>query len=329
MGSRRSFIAGSMASAATLLLGARSAKAQQLEKVSFRFNWAWVGNYSPVVLGRERGYFKELGIDLDVAQGKGSGATARQVGSKNDMFAWADTGAVMVARAQGIPIVEVMTLARSNLGVLWISGRGLEVKTARDLIGKKVSATPGDGNSQIWPAVLAANNMKANDVEMVYLDGTASLAALREGRVDAAFGGSSDQPVTLRANGFDAKCVTYAELGVPTLGSGVITHVDTLKERPDLVQKIVKGVQRSWEAALKEPDAAVNALMKISTTPLNIKVVRDSLHVFQGLATNTSPTGYMNPTDMEKTLDIMKRYAGVKTDLPATAFYTNQFIKAT
>ncbi|MBN3763495.1 ABC transporter substrate-binding protein [Burkholderia sp. Ac-20365] len=326
--SRRDFIAGWALSAAGLLIGGRSASAQQLEKVTFRFNWSWVGNYAPVVLGRERGYFKELGIDLEVAQGKGSGATARQVGSKNDMFAWVDTGAVMAARAQGIPIIEVMTVARSNLGVLWISGRGLEVKNARDLIGKKVSATPGDGNSQIWPAVLAANRMKASDVEMVYLDGTASLAALREGRVDASFGGVSDQPVTLRANGFNAKSLTYAELGAPTLGSGVITHIDTLKERPELVQKVVKGVQRSWAAALKEPDAAVDALMKVSETPLNVKVIRDGLHVFQGLATNTTPTGYMNPADMEKTLDIMKTYAGVKTDLPATAFYTNQFIKS-
>jgi NitT/TauT family transport system substrate-binding protein len=327
MMSRRVFIAGSAATAAGLLLGGRNVRAQQLEKVSFRFNWSWVGNYAPVVLGRERGYFRELGIDLDVAQGKGSGATVRQVGSKNDMFAWADTSAVMAARAQGIPIVEVMTLTKSNLGVLWIAGRGLEVKSARDLIGKKVSATPGDGNTQIWPAVLAANKMKESDVDMVYLDGTASLAALREGRVDASFGGVSDQPVTLRANGFDAKSVTYAELGVSNLGSGVITHLDTLKARPDLVQKIVKGVQRSWEAALKEPDAAVRALLKLSETPLNEKVIRDGLHVFQGLTTGSSPTGFMRPEDMVQTLNVMKTYGGVKTDLPATDFYTNQFIK--
>jgi NitT/TauT family transport system substrate-binding protein len=326
MVTRRNFIAGSLASAATLIVGAGEARAQQLEKVTLRFNWAWTGNYSPVVLGLERGYFRDEGLDLEVAQGKGSGATARQVGTKNDTFAWVDTAAVIAARSQGIPIVEVMTMAKSNLGVLWISGRGLEVRTARDLIGKKVSATPGDGNTQIWPAVLAANNMKASDVELVYLDGTASLAALREGRVDASFGGVSDQPVTLRANGFNAKSVTYADLGVPTLGSGLITHVDTMKARPDLVKKVVKGVQRSWEAALKDPDAAVNALMKISTTPLNGRVIRDGLTVFQGLATNTTPTGFINPQAMEKTLEIMKKFAGAKSDLEASSVYTNQFV---
>jgi hypothetical protein len=30
---------------------------------------------------------------------------------------------------------------------------------------------------------------------------------------------------------------------------------------------------------------------------------------------------------MVQTLNVMKSYGGVKTDLPATDFYTNQFIK--
>ena len=30
---------------------------------------------------------------------------------------------------------------------------------------------------------------------------------------------------------------------------------------------------------------------------------------------------------MEKILDLLKEYGGVKTDLPATAFYTNEFVE--
>lgn len=325
MTSRRSFLLGAATAAGSLMLGASRVRAQTLEKVTFRFNWSWVGNYAPVVLGQQRGYYKELGIDLVLGQGKGSGATVRQAGAKNDDFVWADTSALIVAAAQGVPVKEVMCLANSNLGVYWIEGR-IDVKSARDLIGKKVSATPGDGNTQMWPAVVAANNMKPGDVELVYLDGMAAIAALREGRVDAAFGGASDQPVTLRNNGFAAKCMTYAEMGVPTLGSGVMTHVDMVKDHPDLVARVVKGTQRSWDAALKEPEAAVDALVKISDTPLNSNVLRDGLKVFQGLATNTKPVGFIDAPSMQKTVDLLKQYGNVKTDSPATAFYTNDFV---
>lgn len=325
---RRHFLAGSAAIAGTSLVSKR-VRAQAPEKVSFRFNWSWVGNYAPVVLGRDRGYFKELGIDLVLGQGKGSGATVRQVGSKNDHFVWADTSALLVAGAQGVPAKAIMVVAVSNLGILWVDGRGTNLNSARDLIGKKLSATPGDGNTQIWPAVLAANNMKPGEVEMVYMDGAAAVAALREGRVDAAMGGASDQPVTLRNAGVPAKFRTFAELGVATLGSGVMTHPDVIKERPDLCQKIVQGVQKSWTAALAEPEAAVQALLKNADTPLNENVIRGGLQVFQGLQTNQKPVGFIEPAAMERTLAVLKDYGGVKTDQPATAFYTNEFVAKT
>lgn len=308
-----------------MVAGKKSRAATPLEKVSLRFNWNWVGNYAPVVLGRELGFYRDLGIDLAVGQGKGSGSTVRQAGAKNDMFVWADTSALLVAGAQGVPVKAVMVLAKSNLGVVWLEGR-INVRTGRDLIGKKISATPGDGNTQIWPAVLAANKMTPGDVDLIYLDGTAAVAALRTGRVDVAFCGVSDQPVTLRTAGLKAKSITFAELGVPTLGSALITHVDVIKEKPDLVRRMVAATQKSWQAALKDPEAAIRALTRVAETPLNLNLLRDSLLVFQALATNVEPLGRIEPEAMQSTLDLLKQYGGVKTDQPATAFYTNAFV---
>ena len=254
---RRTLLASGGAAAGYALAGT-PAFAQTLEKTNLRFNWSWVGNYAPVVMGVQRGYFKDLGVDLRLDQGKGSGATVRQAGSKNDKFVWADQSAVFVAAAQGVPIKTIMTMAYSNLAVIWIEGRK-EVRSAKDLVGKRISATPGDGNTQMWPAVLAANNLKPSDVEMVFMDGTAAPAALREGRVDVMLWGASDQAASLRSIGIPARATMFAELGVPTLGSGVVVHPDTIKESPDLCRKIIAGIRKSWEEALKDPEAAVQA----------------------------------------------------------------------
>jgi NitT/TauT family transport system substrate-binding protein len=294
-------------------------------KTNLRFNWSWVGNYAPVVMGVQRGYFKDLGLDLQLDQGKGSGVTVRQAGTKNDKFVWADQSAVLVAAARGVPIKTIMVMAYSNLAVIWIEGRA-SVKSGKDLVGKKISATPGDGNTQMWPAVLAANNLKPSDVDMVFMDGTAAPAALREGRVDLMLGGASDQAASLRSVGIPARATMFAELGVPTLGSGVVTHPDTIKESPELSRKLIAGIQKSWEEGLKDPEAAIQALIRQSDTPLSEKVLRDGLQVFSNLLTNKKPMGYIDPAEMQKTLDLLKQYGNVKTDQPATAFYTNEFV---
>jgi NitT/TauT family transport system substrate-binding protein len=302
------------------------ARAAGLQPVTFRFNWSWVGNYAPVVMGRERGYFSDLGIDLVIGQGKGSGATVRQAGSGNDMFVWADTSSLLVAGTQGVPIKAIMVMAYSNLGIIWIDGKSVLDKPT-DLIGKKVSATPGDGNTQMWPAVLAANGLKASDVELVFMDGTAAISALRSGRVDYMFGGASDQAVTLRANGIPAKAKLFAELGVRTLGSAVITRTEVVDKEPDLCRRMVQGVQRSWSEAMKDPEAAVDSLMKIAETPLNRVVIREGLRVFSELSTKRDPVGLIAPAEMEETLGLLKKYGGLKGDDPADKFYTNAFNK--
>jgi len=322
---RRSLLTCSMTMAGCAFAGVGSGDAQTIEKANLRFNWSWVGNYAPIVMGVQRGYFKDLGLDLRLDQGKGSGATVRQAGLKNDKFVWADQSAVFVAAAQGVPIKTIMVMAQSNLAVIWIEGRAT-VKTGKDLIGKKISATPGDGNTQMWPAVLAANNLKPSDVEMVFMDGTVATSALREGRVDLMLGGASDQAASLRSIGVPARATMFAELGVPTLGSGVITHPDTIKENPELCRKLIAGIQKSWSEGLKEPEAAIQALIKQADTPLSQKVLRDGLQVFTSLLTRKQPMGYIEPVEMQKTLDLLKQYGGVKTDLPATAFYTNEFV---
>jgi NitT/TauT family transport system substrate-binding protein len=307
------------------LAGGTQTRAQPMDKTNLRFNWSWVGNYAPIVMGVERGYFKELGLDLQLEQGKGSGATVREAGTKNDKFVWADQSAVFVAAARGVPLKTLMVMAYSNLAVIWIEGR-TSVKSASDLIGKKISATAGDGNTQMWPAVLAANNLKPGDVEMVFMDGTAAPAALREGRVDLMLGGASDQAASLRSIGVPARATMFAELGVPTLGSGVVTHPDTIKESPELCRKLIAGIQKSWEEGLKDPEAAIQALIRKADTPLSEKVLRDGLQVFISLLTKKMPMGYIDPAEMQKTLDLLKQYGNVKTDLPASAFYTNEFV---
>jgi NitT/TauT family transport system substrate-binding protein len=325
---RRDFLSHTVMAMTAAASGLRAqGKAGALEKVTLRFNWFWVGGCAPVIGGRERGFYRDVGMDLEVGQGKGSGATVRQAGAKNDMFVWADTSALLVAAAQGVPVKAVMVMAKSNLGVQWKEER-MTIRSARDLIGKKISATPGDGNTQLWPAVLAANNMKPSDVELVFLDSNAALAAFRADRVDAAFCGVSDQPVTLRNAGFKTKFLTFAEMGVPTLGQGVFTHADTIKERPDLVRRFVAATQRSWQAALEDPGMAVKALVRYAETPVNEAVLRGGLEVFQGLSTKTNPIGFIEPEAMERSLEMLKKYGGVKTDLPATAFYTNEFARA-
>ena len=113
------------------------------------------------------------------------------------------------------------------------------------------------------------------------------------------------------------------------MGFTILVHQDTIKERPDLVRKVVAASIKGFEDALRDPDAAVKALVKLA--PLaDAEVVRRQLAVDLALlfsaANPQKRVGYGPPEDWQATLELLKKYRGLETSLPATAFYTNEFL---
>jgi NitT/TauT family transport system substrate-binding protein len=315
-----------LALGAWLAGGARGVTAQ--DKVTFRMNWYWGGIHAPFALAKERGYFEKAGVNVELGEGRGSATTVQLVGTKADTFGWADGVTVTQNAVKGVPVKAVATI----LNILPYAVVSLEekgIRTAKDLEGKTLAITPGDGLTQTWPAVVAANKLNADSIKLIHLDPKAKIPAVTEKRADALLGGADDQPIAMEVKGFKTRVLKFSDLGVPSVGFTILAHQDTIKERPDLVRKVVAASIKGFEDALREPEAAVQALMKLA--PLaDAEVVRRQLAIDLSLlysAANTQKRlGWGPPADWEATLDVLKKYRGVETSLPATAFYTNEFL---
>lgn len=318
---RRTILQAGVAALATPYV----ARAQALTRVSFRMNWTWQGHMGPFFLGRERNFFREAGIDLELGEGRGSATTVRLVGNKQDMFGLNDTGTMMFAVSEGITVRHVFTLSDSDLAAIWIEGRTPDLRSARDLVGKRIAVTAGDSLHQLFPAVLAANGLNMNQMNMVFVDAAAKVPALREGRVDVLLGGASDQPVILRHQNVPAKFLTFTEMNFRTVGLGISVHNDTLQSNADLVRRFVGACQRSYAAAVSDPGAAIDVLLR--TARLEREVMLGSLSAIIGLIQDRRRIGFADPAAMQATLDALKQHRGLNTTQPATAFYTNDMLQ--
>lgn len=304
----------------------REAPAQ--EKITFRMNWYWGGIHAPFVLAKERGYFEKAGLNVDIVEGKGSATTVQLVGTKSDTFGWADGSTVALSAAKGVPVKAVATI----LNVLPYAVVSLEeknIRTARDLEGKSLAITPGDGLTQTWPAVVAANKLDERKIKLVHMAPQAKIPAVTEKQVDALLGGADDQAIAIEAKGMKTRALKFGDLGVPLIGFTIFAHQDTIKERPDLVRKVVAASLKGFEDALKDPDAAVAAVKKIAPL-VDADVVKKQLTVDLSLlfsqANAQKRLGWGPPADWQSTIELLKQYRGLDTNLPATAFYTNEFL---
>ena len=89
---------------------AASSAAMAQDAVTFRLNWYMGGLHVPFYYGKEKGFYKEEGIDLTINEGRGSANTVQVVAAGSDTFGLADSSSVIATAAKGAEIKSVMSL---------------------------------------------------------------------------------------------------------------------------------------------------------------------------------------------------------------------------
>jgi NitT/TauT family transport system substrate-binding protein len=90
----------------------------------------------------------------------------------------------------------------------------------------------------------------------------------------------------------------------------------------------VRASVRSWEEARKNPDAAVDAAMKVKPD-LNRQSTKDQMMVdFELLdsANSKGRIGWGAEADWNQTIQLLKQYRELQTNAAWTAFHTNEFL---
>lgn len=302
-----------------------SAHAQ--DAVSLRLNWYLGGLHVPFYYGKDKGFYKEEGIDLTINEGRGSGNTAQVVAAGSDTFGLADSSSLITTAAKGADIKSVMSLLNST-GFSVVSLASAGIKTPKDLEGKSLAVSPGDPLGQLFRALAAHNKLDMNTIKFVQVDPAAKVVSVLEKRVDALLGGADDQYFLIKYKGVEPAALRYADHGANIVGMTILTSGNLIKTKPDLVRRFVKATVRSWEEAKKNPGAAVDAAMK-AKADLNRQSTLDQMMVDFELLDSPNSKGKVGlgaKADWDQTLTLLRQYRDLDTKEPWTTFHTNEFL---
>jgi NitT/TauT family transport system substrate-binding protein len=137
------------------------------------------------------------------------------------------------------------------------------IRKPEDIKGKTVAMTPGGSNEQIWPLFLKKVGLKDTEFKTVSGDANTKVNAVINGQADMVLGYPMDQGMKiLDATGKRVYAIKFADYGIELVSSGIITHKDIVKDNPDLVRRFMRASSKAVEGAVKDPQAATDAILK-------------------------------------------------------------------
>src|SRR5581483_692181 len=138
---------------ALVAAGATAAAAQARTPVTLLLNFYATNEHAAFAYGVQKGIFAEEGIDLTIKEGTGSGPTVNAIIGDSARFGFADAAAMARAVSKDAPLRMVGNYVQTSpQAVIFFADKN--IRTLKDLVGKKVSFTAGDALHQNWPALL-------------------------------------------------------------------------------------------------------------------------------------------------------------------------------
>ena len=245
------------------------AAGQALSKVSVVLNFAADGGSAGFYHALERGYFRELGLDVAIEPSKGSADAITRTASRASDIGIGDISTLIEfasRRPEIAPKAVFILHNRSPQAVIALKSSG--IAKLSDLHGRILGQGPADAPSRMFSAVANIAGLDTSRIEIRQFSPQLRDTMLLTKQVDAVTGFDSTVLFNLKANGVaieDAMVIYYADNGLDVYGNAFLANPAFLQARPDAVKAFVRAATRGWRDAIADPKAAMISLGRHNT----------------------------------------------------------------
>ena len=333
---RRHLLRAALAGPAVLALPAiGSAQAVEKAKLTVAVGGKNLLYYLPLTIAETRGYLKEEGLDVTVADfAGGSRALQALIGGSADVVSGAFEHTINM-QVKGQRLRAFVLQGRAPQIVLGVNPKTMpNFKSVADLKGKKLGVTaPGSSTNILANFVLAKAGLKPGDVSIIGIGtGTGAVGAMRSGQIDAI--SNLDPVITQLTRSGDLKIVSDTRVvaeadrifGGPMPAGCLYTQQSFLDKNPQTAQALANAIVRAdkWIQGAGAGDI-------IKAVPESYLLGDRAVYVDAFLAAKgaLSPDGMFPEAGAETArralASIDKEIADAKVDL--AAIWTNDYVK--
>ncbi|QEO09918.1 ABC transporter substrate-binding protein [Protaetiibacter larvae] len=262
---RRSVAAIAASAATALVLAACAAgdtpepgEAASYGEISVQYSWIKNEEFAGEYYAYDKGFYDEAGFD-DVIGISGPDTGVAKLLSGTVQVALSDAASIGAAIAeQDAPLKIIGATFQKNPFTILSLKDGADIATPEDLIGKKIGVQ--DSNASVFAAILAANGISPDQVEVVPVDFDPT--PLMNGDVDGFMAYLTNEALTVELAGYEITNLPYADNGVPYVAETYSVTEQYLAEHKDLLKAFLIAEIKGWTEVFQNDTETTVALIE-------------------------------------------------------------------
>ncbi|WP_084038150.1 ABC transporter substrate-binding protein [Demequina sp. NBRC 110053] len=229
--------------------GTASAEAASYGDLTVQLSWIKNEEFAGEFFADSEGYYTEAGFEtVNLVPGPSTGV-AELVSGQVDV---ALSDAVSIGAGignEGAPLKIIGATYQKNPFTVLSLADGGNIATVEDMVGKRIGVQ--DSNTSLFTALLAANGLTADDVEIVPVQ--YDPAPLVAGEVDGFIAYLTNESLILEHEGYDTVNLPFADNGLPFVAETFTVTDEAIASDREMLKAFLVAEIKGWTDAVLDP----------------------------------------------------------------------------
>lgn len=222
--------------------GGSGAEGEDHGEISVQYSWIKNEEFAGEFYAEDEGYYDEAGFSkVNGISGPDTGVAKLLSGTVQ--VALSDAASIGAAIAnEDAPLKIIGATFQKNPFTILSLADGADITTPDYLKGKKIGVQ--DSNASVFEAILNANGIAKDEVEVVPVDFDPT--PLMEGKVDGFMAYLTNEALTVELAGYEVTNLPYADNGVPYVAETFSVTDQYLAENEGLLKDFLVAEIKGW-----------------------------------------------------------------------------------
>ncbi|ULG72949.1 ABC transporter substrate-binding protein [Macrococcus brunensis] len=301
---------------------------KELKKVTLMLDWTPNTNHTGIYVAKDKGYFKERGLDVTIKT-PGDVTADQLVAANKVQFGISAQEQVTQERTEGVPVKSIGAIIQHNTsGFMSLASKN--IKSPKYYAGKTYGGWGAPIEKPIIDAVMKKDGADVKDVKVVNMGNTDFFTASKK-NIDFAWVYYAWTGIEAETRGekVNMQYLTDYDKNLDYYTPVIIANEKYIQSDKETVDAFMASVQEGYEFAIKDPKASADILLKEAPELKESKelVYKSQEYLKDKYQDDAKEWGVQDKKVWENFAQFMKENKIIKKDFNAEEAFTNEFVE--